>query len=338
MASAEVAGGGEIGETPGTSSTEEERISPRNEPLQRRARGFVQKHRRAMPWVAVAAVILAVGAFFGQRYLSSFEKTDDAQVDGNASIIAPRIPGTVIAVHVEDNVRVAVSDPLVELDPADNRVALDQAQANLEQASAQGVAVANANARIARVDLGRSRRLAESGSVPREDLDTHQATADARAAEVVASHAQVGVARAALEQARLNLAYTRIATPVAGIVAQKQVNVGDRVQPAQELLAIVQVNDLWITANYKETQLRHMREGLRANVRVDALGQTFRGHVESMPGASGARFSLLPPENATGNYVKVVQRLPVRIRLEPGQANLDRLRPGMSVEPTVFLR
>ena len=303
-----------------------------------RAREFVRKHRRALPWVAIAAVAVAALSIVGQRYFSSFEKTDDAQVDGDASIVAPRIEGTVVAVRVQDNDRVSPGEPLVELDPADNRVALDQAEANLEQARSQRVAEADANARIARVDLARSRKLVETGSLPREDLDTHQATADARSAEVAASHAAVSVARAGLEQARLNLTYTRIAAPVAGIVAQKQVNVGDRVQPAQELLAIVQVDDLWITANYKETQLRHMRTGLPADVHVDALGQTFRGHVESLPGASGTRFSLLPPENATGNYVKVVQRLPVRIRLEPGQANLDRLRPGMSVEPRVSLR
>ena len=125
---------------------------------------------------------------------------------------------------------------------------------------------------------------------------------------------------------------------MAGVVGQKVVNVGDRVQPAQELLAIVQVDDLWITANFKETQLRRMNPGQVAEVHVDALDQTFRGRVESLPGASGARFSLLPPENATGNYVKVVQRLPVRIALDPGQPNLDRLRPGMSVEPKVWLR
>ena len=123
-----------------------------------------------------------------------------------------------------------------------------------------------------------------------------------------------------------------------GIAGQKGVNVGDRIQPAQEVLAIVQVDNLWITANFKETQLRRMTPGQAAEVRVDALDRTFRGHVESLPGASGARFSLLPPENATGNYVKVVQRLPVRIALDRGQPDLDRLRPGMSVEPKVWLR
>jgi membrane fusion protein (multidrug efflux system) len=243
---------------------------------------------------------------------------------------------------------------------------------------------AQANDRIAEVEVGRSRHLVDAGAVPQQDLDERQATADARAAAVNAARANVEstrkhaeearakvaeaqarfgqaqenapqqltqtnasvrareaaarAAQAALDQARLNLSYTHITTPVDGVVGEKSVNVGDRVQAAQELLAVVQIEDLWVTANYKETQLRRMHPGQRATVRVDALGRTFHGHVESMPGATGARFSLLPPENATGNYVKVVQRLPVRIRLDPGQAELDRLRPGMSVEPKVWLR
>jgi membrane fusion protein, multidrug efflux system len=293
---------------------------------------------RAVPWIALTAAGVAVIAFFGMRYLATFEDTDDAQVDGDASTIASRVAGTVVAVHVEDNDRVKLGDVLVELDPTDYQVALRQAEASLQQARFQRVAEAGASARIARIDLGRARRLVESGSIAREDLDTRQASADERVAELEASRAAVDVAQAEVDQARLNLGYTQIRAPVAGIVAQKQVNVGDRVQVAQELLAIVQVDNLWITANYKESQVRRMHPGQHADVHVDALGQTFRGVVEDLPAATGARFSLLPPENATGNYVKVVQRLPVRIRLEPGQPNLDRLRPGMSVEPKVWLR
>jgi membrane fusion protein (multidrug efflux system) len=308
------------------------------EPLPSRVRAFVHRHRRLIPVALLAIVVAAVLVFLLLRYLASYENTDDAQVDGNASTIASRIAGTVFAVRVQDNDRVKQGDELVTLDPADYQVALEQAQANVDQARLHGLTEAQANAHLARVDLERSRRLVGSGSLAPQDLDTHQATAEARTAEVGASRAAVNGAQAALEQARLNLGYTDIRAPVSGIVAQRQVNLGDRVQPAQALLAIVQTDDLWITANYKESQLRSMRPGQRAEVHVDALDQTFRGHVESLPGATGARFSLLPPENATGNYVKVVQRLPVRIRLEPDQANMDRLRPGMSVEPKVWLR
>ena len=182
--------------------------------------------------------------------------------------------------------------------------------------------------RIAQLDLRVSRRLVASGSVAPEDLDTRQSTADARSAEVAASRAAVKAQEAAVAQARLDLDYTRISAPVGGIVGQKQVNVGDRVQQGQELLAIVQVDDLWITANFKETQLRHMHPGSAPKCTSTRSAQTFRGRVESMPGASGARFSLLPPENATGNYVKVVQRLPVRIRLDAGAAGHRPPAPG----------
>jgi membrane fusion protein (multidrug efflux system) len=307
------------------------------EPAPRRARALLRRHRKQLPWAFLAVAAVVVGAFFLLRYLDTFEDTDDAQIDGNASMIAARVSGTVIAVHVEDNDRAKVGDLLVELDPTDYRVALEGAQANLAQGRSQRVSEAQANARLADIDLARSRRLVESGSLPPQDLDTHRSTAEARSAEVSAGRASVQSSQAQLEQARLNLDYTRISAPVAGIIAQKQVNVGDRVQPGQELLAIVQVDNLWVTANYKETQLRRMHPGQRADVHVEALGQTFRGHVESLPGATGTRFSLLPPENATGNYVKVVQRLPVRLRLEPGQPDLERLRPGMSVEPKVWL-
>jgi membrane fusion protein (multidrug efflux system) len=301
-------------------------------------REFVQRHRRILPWAALAVIALVVAAILWLRYLATFESTDDAQVDGDASSIASRVAGTVTAVHVQNNEHVNAGDRLVELDRADYAVALKVAEANLEQARFERLGAAKANARIASIDASRSRRLVEAGSVAHEELDANQATADARGAEVVASRAAVDGAEAAVERAQLDLQYTEIQAPVAGIIAQKQVSVGDRVQPAQELLAVVRVDDLWITANYKESQLRDMRVGQRVDVHVDALGQTFRGHIEGMPAATGARFSLLPPENATGNYVKVVQRLPVRIRLEPGQANLDRLRPGMSVEPKVWLR
>lgn len=291
-----------------------------------------------LPWIGLGLVGLVIGAVLVLRYLGSFATTDDAQVDGNISSIGSRIAGTVVAVHVEDNDRVRVGDPLVELDPVDYRVTLDQATANLAQARFHTLTEAKANNRLAQIDLERSRHLVDVGAVPVQDLDQRLAVGKSQAAEVQAAGANVRAAQAAVDQARLDLDYTRIAAPVAGIIGQKSVNVGDRIQAAQALLAIVQVDNLWVTANFKETQLRRMHPGQHANVHVDALDETFRGHVESLPGASGARFSLFPPENATGNYVKVVQRLPVRIRLEPDQTGLDRLRPGMSVEPKVWLR
>ncbi|HXB53572.1 MAG TPA: HlyD family secretion protein [Vicinamibacteria bacterium] len=160
--------------------------------------------------------------------------------------------------------------------------------------------------------------------------------ASARAASAAA---KVDQSRATLEQARLNLAYTEVTAPVKGVVSRKTVEVGQVVQPGQPMLAIVPLDDIWVTANFKENQLRAMRPGQSALISVDAYaGREYRGHVDSIAAATGSRFSLLPPENATGNYVKVVQRLPVKIVLEPGQDQEHRLRPGMSVVPTVLTK
>jgi membrane fusion protein, multidrug efflux system len=163
--------------------------------------------------------------------------------------------------------------------------------------------------------------------------------------EVATRQANLGVRQAALElaqaqaaQAEKNLSYTKILAPVTGIVAKKAVAIGDHVAPGQDIAAITQTEDLWVTANFRETQLEHMQPGQPVSVHVDAIGETLHGSVESMGGATGSRLSVLPPENASGNYVKVVQRIPVRIHLDPGQPGLDRLRIGMSVEPEVKVR
>jgi len=143
--------------------------------------------------------------------------------------------------------------------------------------------------------------------------------------------------RAALEQAQLNLTYTKIVAPVSGEVS-KTVVVGLNVQSGQQLLTVVPLDEVWITANFKETQLRHMQAGQKAKIHVDSTGRTFQGHVDSIAGATGPLFSLLPPENATGNYVKIVQRIPVKIALEPGENGDRQLRPGMNVVPDVYVR
>jgi membrane fusion protein (multidrug efflux system) len=143
--------------------------------------------------------------------------------------------------------------------------------------------------------------------------------------------------RAALEQAQLNLQYTKIVAPVSGEV-NKTVVVGMNVEAGQQLLTVVPLDDVWITANFKETQLRHMQPGQRAKIHVDSSDRTFKGRVDSIAGATGPLFSLLPPENATGNYVKIVQRIPVKIVLDPGENQDHQLRPGMNVVPDVYLQ
>lgn len=151
------------------------------------------------------------------------------------------------------------------------------------------------------------------------------------------AQAQVAQRRALLDQAKLNLSYCTIFAPVGGIVGKKTVEVGHNISPGEQLMAVVPLDDIWVTANFKETQLRRMKPGQAVKVGVDAYSREYNGKVEGVGGASGSKFSLLPPENATGNYVKVVQRIPVRINLEPGQNDDHRLRPGMSVDPKVYV-
>ena len=206
------------------------------------------------------------------------------------------------------------------------------------------------DAALAAEQAGKATVDAERASVAAAHSRVLQAEANARSAEtgpqqvaVMRSHAgaaeaAVQRAQAAVAQAQLNLQYTTIRAPVSGIVSQRNVEVGQTIQAGQPLFGIVDLDNLWVTANFKETQLKNMLPGQSARVSVDAYGRTFTGHVDSIGGATGARFSLLPPENATGNYVKVVQRVPVKIVFDKGQDPQHRLRPGMSVVPTVLTK
>ena len=211
-------------------------------------------------------------------------------------------------------------------------------------------AVQTAKAAAAAVDAARSSVQGTSDQVTQAKARLQQALAQLRTARtgpqqvriersrVLASEAKVQKSQAAVEHAQLNLSYTRIFAPVDGVVAKRSAQVGEYVTPGQQLMAIVPLNDLWVTANFKETQLKQMHVGLPVEIYVDAFGRNYTGHVESLAGGTGAVFSLLPPENATGNYVKVVQRLPVRIRFDKGQDPDHLLRPGMSVEPKVKVK
>jgi len=201
------------------------------------------------------------------------------------------------------------------------------------------VAEAEAGLRVAESKLAQARAGEQQAHAEMQTAQTGPSQVAATRARAAAAEARVQQFRAALAQAELNLQYTTVKAPVRGIVSKKGINVGQVVQAGQPLLAIVQIDDVWITANYKETQLKAMRPGQRAVIAVDAYGgREYKGKVDSIAGATGARFSLLPPENATGNFVKVVQRVPVKIVLEPGQDPEHLLRPGMSVTPTVYLK
>ncbi|HEX4339454.1 MAG TPA: HlyD family secretion protein [Polyangiaceae bacterium] len=384
------------------------------------------KKRAIFIAVAVVAAIGGTAYYLEQRH---FEETDDAQIDGDISSVGARVTGTVTSAAVREGQEVKTGDVLLELDPTDYQVLVEQAEAQVAQAEAQlkvedpnvditqatnlsatsnaqssiASAAANvsaakqqvsqleaqleqakANDRQAQLDRTRDQALLATQAISQAEFDradsaaaasaagvramqqslaatkdrvreasaqASQASAkfveirsnaprelDTKKASLMVREASLNLARAGLRQAQLNLSYVRVISPVDGIVSKKAVSIGDRVAPGQQLFAISATKNLWVTANFRETQLRDMRPGQRVDVHVDALGVNMSGAVRSITGATGSRLSLLPPENASGNYVKVVQRIPVRIDLDPNQTGMPALRPGMSVEPEVRVR
>ena len=220
----------------------------------------------------------------------------------------------------------------------DATVATAEAQKAAVDSARSQVAEAEAGLRVAESKLAQARAGEDQAHAEMQTAQTGPSQVTATKARAAAAEARALQFRAALAQAELNLQYTTVKAPVRGIVSKKGINAGQVVQAGQPLLAIVQIDDVWVTANFKETQLKDMRPGQHAVIEVDAYGREYQGKVDSIAGATGARFSLLPPENATGNFVKVVQRVPVKIVLDPGQDKEHLLRPGMSVTPTVYLK
>ncbi|MBV8675382.1 MAG: HlyD family secretion protein [Acidobacteriaceae bacterium] len=387
------------------------------------------KSRRRFIIIGVVALIV-VGALLFWWHSTYYEDTDDAQVNGHLIQISSRIAGQVIKVNVEENQAVKKGDVLVEVDPKDFQVSVQQAEANLQSAEANyeaakvtvpvttintgstltsaGADVQGSNAQIAQAekqleaararvvqaqanatksdaDLQRYKPLVEKDVISKQQFDAAVAAADANKAalaeaqaNVIASEdavrvardnlarsqaalqyaktaprqvaiqkakadqaaAQVAQAQAQLDQAKLNLSYTKIIAPEDGIVTRKSVEINQNVSVGQNMMTLVSLDDIWITANFKETQLEHMRPGQPVVISVDAYGgRKYDGRVTQIGGATGSVLSLFPPENATGNYVKVVQRVPVRIDLTNPQQNSDHLlRPGLSVEPKVTVK
>jgi membrane fusion protein, multidrug efflux system len=403
---------------------------PPGRPADRNDTGSTAEGRsRTLVFAAILGGVILLAALGFWLYSRTYESTDDAQVDGHLNGISARIDGDVKVVHVEENQSVKAGDVLVELDPRDYQVAVEQAQAQLlksqageraehpnlpitqstsqssvstsrsevanveaalaaaerdEAAARSRVLEVEANNAKAQADVARYKSLVDKSEVSRSDYDqvvstakslaasTDSARASAEAAHKVVDQrkAQLDTARslmeaaqvsapnqvaiskanlqsrqadvqamqALLDRAQLDLSYCKILAPVSGVVSKRTVEVGEHVSKGQRLLTLADLTDLWVTANFKESQLRQMHPGQSVTISVDAYGQDFDGAVESMPGSTGSITSLLPPENASGNYVKVVQRLPVRIRFKPGQQGLERLRPGMSVVPKVWLK
>lgn len=221
----------------------------------------------------------------------------------------------------------------------DNASAAAEAQKAAADSARSQVVEAEAGIRVAENRLAQARAAEQQAHAELATAETGPSQIAATKAHAAAAEAHVQQARATLAQAELNLQYTTVKAPVRGIVSKKGINAGQVVQAGQPLLALVQIDQVWVIANFKETQLKNMRPGQRVTVDVDAFGgREFNGKVDSIAGATGARFSLLPPENATGNFVKVVQRVPVKIVLDDGQDAEHSLRPGMSVTPTVYTK
>src|SRR5437016_12554162 len=312
--------------------------------------------RRRTAFVIMGVVLVALAALGARRWILSLshQSTDDAQVDGHIVPILPKVGGFVTEIRVDENQRVRVGDTLIVLDDRDYKVRLAQAEADLAvalagvsnrarvgQAEAQ-VEQAQANALKAHADLERVRPLALQEIVSKQQLDAVETAARAADAALAASQAallaadaRVGPAPAARDPAALNLSYTRVIAPSSGVVSKKTVELGQLVQPGQPLMSVVPLEDVWVTANLKETEVADVKPGEPVDFTVDAYpGTHFRGHVQSLSPATGARFSLLPPDNATGNFTKVVQPVPVRVR--PAQVDpAHPLRPGLSVVVTI---
>jgi len=309
------------------------------------------------PWrrrvaLGVLAVIVIAGAIFGIRTIAFYRhhaETDDAQVEAHIAPVLPKVAGYVTQVLVDDNQRVSAGQLLVRIDDRDFRSRVATAEASLANAEA-AVAVARANAAAARTeaekaaaDLARYVRLRQKEEISQQQYDAAKAAADASAAQtsaarrsIQAAEAQVAQKRADLEYARLQLSYTSVAAPSAGTVSRKNVEVGQYVQAGQPLLAIVADGETWIVANFKETQLKKMRVGQKVEIDVDAYPKIrFHGKVDSIAAATGAKFALLPPDNATGNFTKVVQRIPVKIVFTDPSDPARPLRAGMNVNAIV---
>ncbi|MCR1769890.1 Multidrug export protein EmrA [Burkholderia glumae] len=329
--------------------------------------------RKRMMTILIALIVLAAIAYGVYYFLVArfHETTDDAYVNGNVVQITPQVTGTVIAVNADDTQTVTAGAPLVVLDPADARVALQQAEANLAQTVRQvrglfvnddqyraQVALRETDLSKAQDDLRRRLAVAQTGAVSQEEIahardavKAAQASVDAARQQLasnraltanttVADHPNVLAAAAKVRDAYLANARNTLPAPVTGYVAKRSVQVGQRVAPGTPLMSVVPLNGVWVEANFKEVQLTHMRIGQPVELTADIYGSSvkYHGKVVGFSAGTGSAFSLLPAQNATGNWIKVVQRLPVRIALDPQQLQQHPLRIGLSMQVDVDIK
>ena len=318
--------------------------------------------------IAIAAIAYGLYYFLVARF---HESTDDAYVNGNVVQITPQVVGTVVAVKADDTQTVKAGDPLVLLDPADSRIALQQTEASLAQTVRQvrglfvnddqyraQVALRQSDLSKAEDDLRRRLAVAQTGAVSQEEIShardavkAAQASLDAAQQQLssnraltanttIATHPNVLAAAAKVRDAYLANARNTLPAPVTGYVAKRSVQVGQRVSPGTPLMSVVPLNGVWVDANFKEVQLNHMRIGQPVELTADIYGTSvvYHGKVVGFSAGTGAAFSLLPAQNATGNWIKVVQRLPVRIELDPRELDKHPLRIGLSMQVDVNIK
>jgi len=329
--------------------------------------------RKRMMTLLIAVIVIAAIAYGLYYFLVArfHEETDDAYVNGNVVQITPQVTGTVIAVKADDTQTVKAGDPLVVLDPADSQVALQQAEANLAQTVRQvrglfvnddqyraQVALRQSDLSKAQDDLRRRMAVAQTGAVSQEEIShardavrAAQASVDAAQQQLasnraltanttIASHPNVMAAAAKVRDAYLANARNVLPAPVTGYVAKRSVQVGQRVSPGNPLMSVVPLNAVWVDANFKEVQLKHMRVGQPVELTADIYGSSavYHGKVVGFSAGTGSAFSLLPAQNATGNWIKVVQRLPVRIEIDPKDLEKHPLRIGLSMQVDVDIK
>ncbi|CAG9297695.1 efflux RND transporter periplasmic adaptor subunit [Celerinatantimonas diazotrophica] len=331
----------------------------------------IKKRRRLLLMLLTVAILIAAGIFgYYELYGRYYESTDDAYVNGNLNDISSQINGTITQVYAEDGDFVKKGQPLVTLDDNQTSIALDNAEANLANVVRQTrglysdvdnyraqVEIKEVNYRQALADYKRRQKLAHKGAISVEELNHYRDALTSAKNELISvkqtlkaklaltegvpieKHPAIKSAITKLQQAYLNQLYTSIKAPVDGYIAQRQAQVGEQVTPATKLMVIVPLHQVWIDANFKENQLRDMRIGQSVDITTDLYGDDvhYSGHVESLGIGTGSAFALLPAQNATGNWIKIVQRLPVRIALN--SKNLDKypLRIGLSSYVTVHL-
>ncbi|MCX4142733.1 HlyD family efflux transporter periplasmic adaptor subunit [Paraburkholderia sp. SEWSISQ10-3 4] len=330
--------------------------------------------KRKLLLALLAATVVLAGAGYGAYYITNgqyHQSTDDAYVNGNLVQLTPQVSGTVVAVNADDTQIVKQGAPVVTLDNADAKVALSNAEATLGQTVRQvsglyvnndfyAATVAQRQSDLARAedDLKRRQAVAETGAVSGEDIahardavSSAQAAADAARQQAAANHAltdrtsvelhpNVQAAASKVRDAYLSYARNTLPAPVTGYVARRSVQVGQRVAPGTPLMAIVPLDGVWVDANFKEGQLKHMRIGQPVTLTADVYGSSvkYHGHVVGFSAGTGAAFAVLPAQNATGNWIKVVQRLPARIQLDQNELNAHPLRIGLSMQVDVETR